>query len=273
MEMPNIYSNEIELYKGEALMKQSQKIAKLLSPLVMLCAVGGWLIISIFDGGVASANPLGWLNLDSDLWMPKPVYLPEPHPKFVGVPILLLMFFWLIFYMWRDRPIVKSIIDYFYRGRIDRTSFIISCAGLYFSCTILAFIYILTRTNIDPFMPVFSTLALAYEISLTVRRSHDIDLGWGVTTFLILLTLIPGISFLPFFYLIMRTGSNEENRFGPSPLYLRRQEQAKAEAKGEKESRRLANGKVECRDCHRVIDEDSVYCKYCGTKQDEEQSA
>lgn len=254
-------------------MKQSQKIAKLFSPLTMLCAVGGWLAISTLDGGVASANPLGWLNLDSDIWSPKPVELPEPHPKFVGVPILLLMFFWLIFYMWRDRPIVKSIIDYFYRGRIDRTSFIISCAGLYFSCTILAFIYILTRTNIDPIMPVFSTLALAYEISLTVRRSHDIDLGWGATIFLILLTLIPGISFLPFFYLIMRTGSNEENRFGPSPLQLREKEQEKAEAEEEKASRRLVNGKMECHACHRVIDEDSIYCKYCGSKQDEEQSA
>jgi uncharacterized membrane protein YhaH (DUF805 family) len=183
------------------------------------------------------------------------------------------MFFWLVFYMWRDRPIIKSIIDYFYRGRIDRTSFIISCAGLYFSCTILAFIYILTRTNIDPFMPVFSTLALAYEISLTVRRSHDVDLGWGATTFLILLTLIPGISFLPFFYLIMRTGSNEENRFGPAPVQLRQKELAVLRAKEEKDSRRLANGKIECRDCHRVIDEDSVYCKYCGVKQEDEQSA
>ncbi|MBO5245388.1 MAG: DUF805 domain-containing protein [Selenomonadales bacterium] len=254
-------------------MKHSQKLTKLFSPLTMLCAVGGWLIISLIDGASAAANPLGWLNLDSDLWMPKPVEMPEPHPKFVGVPILLLMFFSLVFYMWRDRPIVKSIIDYFYRGRLDRTSFIISCAGLYFSCTILAFIYILTRTNIDPFMPVFSTLALAYEISLTVRRSHDVDLNWGPTIFLIVLTLIPGISFLPFFYLIMRTGSNEENRFGPSPKKLREAEIAELNAAEEKASRRLANGKMECYACHRVIDEDSVYCKYCGEKQDRTESA
>lgn len=270
--MANIYRMKSNLW-GDSFMKYSQIVAKLFSPIVVLGAVGGWLTISMFDGSVASANPLGWLNLDSEIWAPKAVTLPEPHPKFVGVPILLLMFFWLVFYMWRDRPIVKSIIDYFYRGRIDRTSFIISCAGLYFSCTILAFIYILTRTNIDPFMPVFSTLALAYEISLTVRRSHDVDLGWGATTFLILLTLIPGISFLPFFYLIMRTGSNEENRFGPAPVQLRQKELAVMRAKEEKDSRRLANGKIECRECHRVIDEDSVYCKYCGTKQDDEQSA
>lgn len=249
-------------------MKHSQKCPKMLSPLTMLCVVGGWLIISLFDSTTASANSLGWLNLDSDIWMPKPVYLPDPHPKFVGVPILLLMFFSLVFYMWRDRPIVKSIIDYFYKGRLDRTSFIISCAGLYFACTILAFIYILTRTNLDPCMPVFSTLALAYEISLTVRRSHDINLGWGATTFLIVLTLIPGISFLPFLYLIMRNGSEEDNRFGSSPHHIRQQERVQEEIQAAKAQRRLAHGKMECCQCHRVIDEDSLFCKYCGSKQD-----
>lgn len=248
-------------------MKYSRLKYRLISPLTVMTLFIGVLLFSLMDATVW-ANSLGWLS--SDIWSPKPVYLPDPHPKFVGVPILLLMFFSLIFYMWRDRPIVKTIIDYFYVGRMDRTSFVISCAGLYFACTIIAFIYILTRTNLDPFMPVFSTLALAYEISLTLRRSHDIDLGWGATIFLILLTLIPGISFLPFIYLILRKGSEHENRYGLAPSQILARELAAERAEEAKNARRLAHGKVECMDCHRVIDEDSLFCKYCGERQADE---
>lgn len=247
-------------------MKQSRIKHTLLSPFTVMTLLLGGLLFSLMDA-TAMANTMGWLN--SDIWSPKPVYLPEPHPKFVGVPILLLMFFSLIFYMWRDRPIVKHIIDYFYKGRMDRTSFVISCAGLYFACTIIAFIYILTRTNLDPFMPVFSTLALAYEISLTIRRSHDIDLGWGATVFLIILTLIPGISFLPFVYLVLRKGSEHENRYGLTPSAILEQEQALEKEAQAKNARRLAHGKLECLACHRVIDEDSLFCKYCGERQSE----
>lgn len=248
-------------------MKHSRFKHTLISPFTLVTLLVGITLFSLMDA-TAVASSMGWLN--NDIWSPKPVYLPDPHPKFVGVPILLIMFFSLIFYMWRDRPIVKTIIDYFYIGRMDRTEFVISCAGLYFACTIIAFIYILTRTNLDPFMPVFSTLALAYEISLTVRRSHDIDLGWGMTIFLIILTLIPGVSFLPFLYLIFRRGSEHENRYGLSPLELRERRQAEETQVEEKNSRRLGRGKLECHACHRVIDEDSLFCKYCGEHQAKE---
>lgn len=248
-------------------MKHSNRKYTIQSSWALMTMLISMLIYSLMDA-TAMANTMGWLN--SDIWSPKPVYLPDPHPKFVGVPILLLMFFSLIFYMWRDRPIVKNIIDYFYKGRMDRTAFVVSCAGLYFACTIIAFIYILTRTNLDPFMPVFSTLALAYEISLTVRRSHDIDLGWGATIFLLVLTLIPGISFLPFIYLVLRKGSTHENRYGLSPNEIHEKEIAVQQAEDAKNARRLAHGKMECLACHRVIDEDSLFCKYCGERQAEE---
>lgn len=248
-------------------MKHSRLKHTLISPFTLVTLLLGITLFSLMDA-IAIASSMEWF--DSDIWSPKPVYLPDPHPKFVGVPILLLMFFSLIFYMWRDRPIVKTIIEYFYKGRMDRTSFVISCAGLYFACTIIAFIYILTRTNLDPFMPVFSTLALAYEISLTVRRSHDIDLGWGMTIFLIVLTLVPGLSFLPFLYLIFRRGSEHENRYGLSPIQVREQEELAEQELAKKNERRLANGKIECLGCHRVIDEDSLFCKYCGERQAEE---
>ncbi len=255
--------NSIE---GETEMKlfHKQDIARYLRTVLLI--LGGCFVWSAIDANMAHAGSalLNWGT--GDFFLPKPVDMPQPHPKFVLVPIAILMFVALVFYVCRQQPVVQSIVTHFYTGRIDRTEFLFSAAGLGFVCIFGVFIYFLSRTNLEPIMPICSTLALAYEMSLTVRRSHDIDLNWKKTLILVFLTLIPGPSFIPLLYLATKPGTRGENQFGPSPLEEEQVEVVLMQRR--KYTSFSVPTKIHtCVACNCSIDRDSNYCKYCGAKQ------
>ena len=104
-----------------------------------------------------------------------------------------------------------------FRGRLNRRNWAL---GLLSSIVLLFTVLIIIPTqNTNSFLPnlvfpIFMISILVFNISLYVRRLHDI----GKSGWFLLILLLPLINIFGFFYLAFKNGEDKDNMYGKKPL-------------------------------------------------------
>ena len=116
---------------------------------------------------------------------------------------------------------MKDIIISLFRGRLNRRNWVIGLISSFISLCLLIlffglFLSLFKSTNIVPanlssiFIDILVAIYFAFNISLYVRRFHDIGKS-GLDVFLL---LIPIINLLIFFNLAFKKGDSGKNDYG-----------------------------------------------------------
>ena len=102
------------------------------------------------------------------------------------------------------------------RNRLNRKRYllrVIQLSGIVFLVTFAAAI-IFPENIMNTFMTFFGGVAIGSNLSLGVRRCHDVGLsGWWM-----LLVIVPVINFFFNVYLFFKAGQSGPNEYGPDPL-------------------------------------------------------
>lgn len=119
---------------------------------------------------------------------------------------------------------INKMIESFFKftGRLNRKPFLLRY--LFLTFLNLTFIIIMKGLAADGntfymnlmYIPII--ILTISQISLVIRRSHDLNFSWGWTAFLIVLLLFPLINLISALFLACAKGTEGVNIYGMDPL-------------------------------------------------------
>lgn len=107
------------------------------------------------------------------------------------------------------------IRDFFsFQGRLSKKDYLRKWLIVYVLMIAANYLWNNAILSIPVVMPFLVVLTVA-QLSLSVRRCHDIGLSKGKTLAVVVLSLIPLVTLLTFIYLAWAASEPYDNEFGP----------------------------------------------------------